>query len=251
MAALIFSARTLPVSSQLSKRLSFLHNLLCRERRGSVITLCTVVAPTHNRVVSKRLGCWKITDGGCRSICSSFVNLTKSSVGQAVNNEISSKNVLLIDEKGENQGLKSKEDALEIAREKSLQLVEVQKSTNGHSVCRLFSSKALINDQLKKKKQESKSRTHAAKLKELVIGGRIAPQDLNWKTKKVHDWLEERHQVKLCVKHKHWQNVTTEDKLSIIQQVVEGVKDVGELDGKPKQVGPLLTKCMFKPVHHK
>lgn len=250
MAALFISARTLPVSSQLSRRTFLLIDLFHLQRRFSIVTRCTAVALAPSRVDSKGAGYWKITESRCRSIAFSFQNLNKS-VDQAVNQEISSKNVLLIDEKGINQGLKSKEEALEIAREKSLQLVEVQKTTNGHSVCRLFSSKTLINDQLKKKKQESKNRTHAAKLKELVIGGRIAPQDLNWKTKKVHDWLEERHQVKLCITHKHWQKVTAEDKLAIIEQVVDGVKDVGELDGKPKQVGPLLTKCMFKPVHRK
>lgn len=213
------------------------------------VTLHTSLFARPVEQVSKGLRLWTNAECYRRNFTTKGVVLSKSSIDQVINENISAGNVLLIDQNGENLGLKSKDEALAIARENLLQLVEVQKPTNGHSVCRLFTSKALIKDQIKKKKNESK--THASKVKELVVGAMIAPQDLEWKIKKVWGWLDERHQVKLCITHKHWQKVTEADKMKIIQQVVEAMKDVGELDGKPKQGGPLMIKWMFKPTHKK
>lgn len=249
MAALFNLSRTLLASFRVKRRqvlhVSFLHQNFC-------VTLGAALPLRPANVISKEMKPWTLHGPlYYRHFATNGLTLSKSSVDHAVNQKISASHILLIDENGANQGLKSREEALAIAQEKSLQLVEVQKPSNGHSVCRLYSSKTLIKDQIRKKKLESKSKTHASKIKELVVGSLIAPQDLEWKTNKVHSWLEERHQVKLCITHKHWQKVTEKDKLTIIQQVAEAVKDVGELDGKPKQAGPLLIKCIFRPVHQK
>lgn len=164
------------------------------------------------------------------------------------NQQIKAKTILLIGSNGENLGKMTLQAAQNKAKEDSLQLVQIQ-SQKGTSpaICKLFSSRTLYESEKKAKANTQGS----SKTKELKITGRIAPQDLVWKSKKIRDFLEQGYFVKLSVTRKPYQKISVAEKLEIVSQIKEEVKDVGMLDGDPKEIGALALKCNFKPTVQK
>ena len=144
-------------------------------------------------------------------------------------------------------------EARNIARTKSLELVEVKRSSGSgneytNSVFKLISSKTLFDNSVKKRKQQ---KVRSPKLKEIVITGRIAPQDLKWKVKRIREFLEDSHPVKLSVTHTSRKATSVDEKLTLIGRIQEEVKDIGILEGEPKAAGNFRIKCVFKSVSHK
>lgn len=152
------------------------------------------------------------------------------------------KNVLLVDQKGTKQGEMSLPEARQIAKERSLELVWVNKNnTNAMPVYRMM-SKLEIN--LKNKARSFKP----PKIKKIELTENIECHDLIFKIKHMQQYLEKGHQVKLSVKSKRRTNsdVDSDDKLHVIkkvQQEMEGVKVE-----RPVQENPQLVTCVLKPI---
>ena len=163
------------------------------------------------------------------------------------NQNIKAKTVLLIDSDGENLGTVTINEALDKAKEKSLHLVQIEGQKGlKPAICKLLSPKMIFDSEKK-----AKNSSHGAKQKELTITGRIAPQDLKWKIQKIYDFLGNGNSVKLSVRRKPYQKISQEEKLEIVKRVAEVVKDVGVMDGEPREVGALALRCHFKPLTHK
>ena len=157
--------------------------------------------------------------------------------------------VLLVDETGQNRGEMSLKEAIAIADYESLELVEVKAATtSSSSVFKLMTSKALFDESVRKKKQQ---KNHSPKVKEIVITGRIAPQDLQWKVKRMREFLQASHPVKLAVTHTSRKATSMDDKLKLIEKIQEDVKEFGTLDSKPKAAGNFRVNCMFKSIPKK
>lgn len=153
----------------------------------------------------------------------------------------SQKSVLLVDEKGSKQGEMSFPEARRIAKERSLELVWVnKKDTNALPVYRMMSK---LEISLK-----NKARLHKpAKTKKIELSEKIESNDLIFKMKHIQQYLEKGHQVKISVKSKRKTNSDTSDeKLDVIKKVqheMEGVKFE-----RPIQESPQLVTCVFKPI---
>ncbi|HUS51723.1 MAG TPA: translation initiation factor IF-3, partial [Candidatus Paceibacterota bacterium] len=101
------------------------------------------------------------------------------------NNQIKEEVILLITSTGEMHGEISIEDALTMAQEENLDLVEVSKSKNGKPpVCKLVDYGKL------KYKESKKKHTVKEKTKEVIFGLNIGEHDLNTKNKHVFKFLE-------------------------------------------------------------
>ncbi|EDO47053.1 predicted protein [Nematostella vectensis] len=160
------------------------------------------------------------------------------------NEKIRARTVVLIDEDGNKLATIPLQQALQAAKDKQLELVELQNQKGTRAaVCRMYSRKTLYDAEKKHKHSPQGN-----KVKELTITGHIAPQDLQWKTKKIHGFLEHGFSVKLSISRKPYHKISDEEKLEIVKKVVDGVKEVGVLDGQPKSVGSLVLRCTLKPV---
>jgi translation initiation factor IF-3 len=109
------------------------------------------------------------------------------------NNEITAINIMLIDSNGEKLGIKKTEDALSLAVEKGLDLVEVQPLEI--PVCKLIDA---IKEEYKKRKIEKKNSKHQ-KLKEIKLGMNIAQNDLDVKISSINKFLKDGHKVRLII----------------------------------------------------
>jgi translation initiation factor IF-3 len=178
---------------------------------------------------------------------SSVLLLSKGIHDNPRNQNIKARSVLLIDSEGEKLGTMTTREALDKAKEQSLHVVQIQKRQGMKpAICKLYSPKMIFDSEKK-----AKHSPQGSKLKELKITGRIAPQDLKWKSKKMYDFLENGNSVKLSITRKPYQKITHEEKMEIVKKVIEEVKEVGIMVGEPKVIGALALRCNFKPTLQK
>lgn len=111
-----------------------------------------------------------------------------------INNFIRAKEVRVIDETGKQLGLVNIFDAIDLAKSKGLDLIQVTEKVDP-PVCRIGNyGKYLYSLQKKEKKSGPKIKTE---LKEIRIGFNISPHDLEIKAKQAEKFLKEGHKVKV------------------------------------------------------
>ena len=114
-----------------------------------------------------------------------------------INNQISALELRIIDESGENLGVMKKEAALNMAKEKGLDLIEIS-PTAKPPVARLMSfDKYRYQEEKKLKKQRAQQKTQ--EFKQVQIGIKIAKHDAEIKAGKVNEFLAEGHQVTIVM----------------------------------------------------
>lgn len=145
------------------------------------------------------------------------------------------KTVVLVDETGCKQGEMSLTEALGIARGKSLELVWVNKNDKTAMPVYKMMSKLDIKNKARSLKPP--------KIKKVEVTDKIESHDLNFRVKRIQQYLEKGHQVKLFVKSKG--RTSSEDKLDIIKKVEQEMEGV-EVE-RPVEETPQLISCVFKP----
>lgn len=145
------------------------------------------------------------------------------------------KTVLLVDETGCQQGEMSLTEALRIAREKSLELVWVNK--NDKTAVPVYRMMSKLDIKIKARSLKP------PKTKKIEVTDKIESHDLNFRVKRMQQYLEKGHQVKLFVKSKG--RTSSENKLDIIKKVQ---KEMGNVKvERPVEETPQLISCIFKP----
>jgi translation initiation factor IF-3 len=117
------------------------------------------------------------------------------------NNAIRSSKVLCIDHNNTNLGLISTSEAIKIAYENGLDLVQIAAGDqNKAPTCKILDSGKLKYELSKKKKEsDKKQRESIIKLKEIKFRPTTDLNDLKTKAKKAQEFLEEGHRVKVTI----------------------------------------------------
>jgi translation initiation factor IF-3 len=118
-----------------------------------------------------------------------------------VNSQINAKSILLIEEDGTKLGAISHYDALKLAQEKGLDLIEMSHNKNtGESVCRLADfGKYLYEKKKKEKEQDKQQRQSAIDVKEIQLRPTTDTHDIEIKAKKTLKFLENGDRVKVIL----------------------------------------------------
>lgn len=114
-----------------------------------------------------------------------------------INERITAREVRVIDETGQQVGIMPLHRALQLARERGLDLVEVAPQAVP-PVCRLMDYGKFIYQQAKREK-ESKRQHKATELKEVRLRPNIDEHDLDFKTRQIEEFLDEGNKVKVTV----------------------------------------------------
>ena len=109
------------------------------------------------------------------------------------NNQIKAKNVRVIDENGQQLGIFSLQEAINIAKEKGLDLVQVTDKVNP-PVCKITDYGKYLYIQKKKKKASKKS---GGELKNVRVGFNISQHDIEIKVNQIKKFFEKNHKVKI------------------------------------------------------
>lgn len=111
------------------------------------------------------------------------------------NNQITSKDIRLIDNEANQHGIVSLEQGLQLAKSVGLDLVEVSPN-DAPPVCKIMDYGKLI---YQKKKHIGNSKKTKTSLKEIKFRPNTDVGDFNIKTKKIRTFIEAGHRVKVSV----------------------------------------------------
>ena len=139
--------------------------------------------------------------------------------------------VRLLDEDGKTQlGFFSGSEALNIAQERGLDLINVSLNATP-PVCRIIDvGKFKYEQQRKQKKQKSKT---ATKQKQMIFTINISENDLETKIKKVIEFLKRKNAVKLIIQLKGRDQYRKDDAIELMQNIRQKLSLYAKYIGDP------------------
>lgn len=147
------------------------------------------------------------------------------------NEEIRVPVVMLINEEGEKIGEIPTSEALALAEEKGLDLIEVSPKMQP-PVAKILSWSKFKYDQSKKKKENKKK---SNEMKEMWFKAFIDEGDLNHKLKKVQEFIKKKNSVKITIRAKG--RVRKEHLETLMQKILLSIEEYAEPQGNPKAQG--------------
>ncbi|MEY2424911.1 MAG: translation initiation factor [Actinomycetota bacterium] len=152
-----------------------------------------------------------------------------------INDRIRAREVRLVDPDGGQLGIKTLPEALQIARDMDLDLVEVAATANP-PVCRIMDY-GKFKFEAAQKARESRRKSTNVGLKEMKYRPKIASGDFDTKTRKVAGFLSEGHKVKISIMFRAREITHPELGRRILDHVAEAVAAVGKVESSPKLDG--------------
>lgn len=143
---------------------------------------------------------------------------------------------------GQQIGIKPLPEALSIARELDLDLVEVASQANP-PVCRIMDFGKYKYEAAQKAK-ESRRKTTNVVIKEMKYRPKIGGGDFDTKTRKVEAFLREGHKVKVTLTFRGREVYHPDLGKKILDKVEEAVKDVGRVEIFPRIDGRNMTMVL-------
>ncbi len=162
-----------------------------------------------------------------------------------VNGKIRAREVRVIGVDGAQLGVITLTDAINLARQHGVDLVEIA-ATAVPPVCRLVDF-GKYRYEIAKKEKESKKHQHASTVKEVQLSPRIDPHDLGIKVAHAIDFLCEDMKVKVALKFRGREMAHTEVGFEVINKFIELIAPFGHPDFAPKLVGRAIN-LMISPL---
>jgi translation initiation factor IF-3 len=158
----------------------------------------------------------------------------------------------VIGPEGSQLGIKSLPDALSLARELDLDLVEVAPLANP-PVCRIMDFGKWRYEESQKAKESRKKATHIS-IKEVKFRPKIGKGDFDTKVRHIIDFLDEGHKVKVTLQFRGREMAHPELGTKVLNKVAEDSAEVGKVEAYPRQDGRNMTMVLApdkKPVPKK
>lgn len=147
--------------------------------------------------------------------------------------------MLVIDEKGNQLGVKSKREALEIAYRKNLDLLCVAPKARP-AVCKILDYGKYHFEQQKKSK-EAKRKQHTVELKSLRLSPVVDTHDFETKLKQARKWIEQGMKVKIDMRFRGRMMTRQEVGRSIMNSFLDQMKDLAVVEKKPALEGNTMS----------
>lgn len=152
-----------------------------------------------------------------------------------MNNRIFAKTVQVISSDGQNLGIMPTSNALQMAMDAGLDLVEI--NANGQTPIVKIMDYGKFKYEQKKRASEARKKQKSIEMKEVWVKPFIEENDLNIKMKKVLEFLAEGNKVKVSVMTKGSKKVLARGKDAVPElfaRILEIIGDRGALESKSK-----------------
>ena len=158
-----------------------------------------------------------------------------SSMEHQINEEIRDSEIRLIDESGNQLGIMTPDEALQIAVEKDLDLVKIAPNSKP-PVCRIMDYGKYRFEQSKREKEARKNQ-HVIEIKEIRLSPGIGVNDFNFKLKNGQKFLADGDRVKVTVRFRGREMAHTEIGEELLLKFAEGCREIASVDKNPKLEG--------------
>ncbi|HEY5107986.1 MAG TPA: translation initiation factor IF-3 [Acidimicrobiales bacterium] len=152
-----------------------------------------------------------------------------------MNDRIRAREVRLVDPDGEQLGIKLLPEALAIARDLDLDLVEVAPGANP-PVCRIMDFGKHKFDEAQRAKESKRKAVHVG-IKEMKYRPKIGPGDFDTKTRQVAKFLEEGHKVKITIMFRGREVFHPELGKKILDRIADQMEGLGKSESIPRLDG--------------
>ncbi|MBO4285129.1 MAG: translation initiation factor IF-3 [Alphaproteobacteria bacterium] len=165
--------------------------------------------------------------------------------GPRINTDIKAKQVRLIDQNGENRGIVSIKEALEIAEDADLDLIEISPQANP-PVCKVLDF-GKYKYEIQKRKNEAKKNQKVVNIKELKLRPAIDTHDYDVKLKQAKKFLSQGDKVKFTLRFKGRELSANNMGKELLDKIIEDLELVGKVDSAPKLEGRQMS-MMISPM---
>ena len=159
-----------------------------------------------------------------------------------MNERIRAREIRVVDDEGKQLGIMPPYEAMKIARERGLDLVEVSPTANP-PVCRIINYGKYLYQQ-SKRDHEARKNQRSIELKEVKFRPRTGTHDFDTKRNQIAHFLEEGSKVKATIMFRGREMAHRNLGWEMMDRLV---KDLGELvvvEIRPKQEGPNLSTIL-------
>jgi translation initiation factor IF-3 len=156
-----------------------------------------------------------------------------------LNQDIRAAQLRVIDQDGNQLGVLDRREALSMAEEQGLDLVEISPDANPPVVKIVDWGK--YNYQRTKQLQKNKKTAKALEVKQMRFGLKIGEHDLEIKMKKVTGFLEAGHKVKLTIFYRGRELAHKELGFKLAEKVIADFGDIIVVDQTPQFAGKQLN----------
>jgi translation initiation factor IF-3 len=154
---------------------------------------------------------------------------------QLVNEAIRAREVRLIGPNGDQLGIKPLKEALRLAQEINLDLVNVAPQAKP-PVCRIMDYGKYRYEQSKREK-EARKKQKTIQVKEIRLSPTIDENDVRTKLNSVKKFLKKGDKVKLSIRFRGREITHQEIGRKVLDRIAESVKDLSEIERLPKVEG--------------
>ena len=155
--------------------------------------------------------------------------------GPRTNEKIRATQVRVINSDGKNLGTLSTQEAINIAKQKGLDLIEISPKANP-PVCKIIDIGKYKYD-LQKKANKAKKKQKIVNLKEIKLRPVTEIHDYNFKIKNAQKFLSKGDKVKFTVLFKGREMQHTHLGHELMQRIINDTNDLGKVEVQPKFEG--------------
>jgi translation initiation factor IF-3 len=154
----------------------------------------------------------------------------------------------VVSPEGEQLGILPIAQALEVARQRDLDLVEVAPEA-APPVCRIMDFGKYKYTQARRQKEARKKQT-IIQVKEVKMGPKTDAHDFDFKAKHVRRFLQEGNRAKVTVRFKGREMAHTELGWKMLTKMAEAVADIAVVENNPRMEGRMLSMMLSPKPHH-
>ncbi len=155
-----------------------------------------------------------------------------------INEEIRDKELRVIDADGTMVGVMSRDEALELANERKLDLVNISPNANP-PVCKILDY-GKYRYELQKREKEAKKKQKITQIKEIRLSTFIEDHDINVKANTAVKFLKEGDKVKVSLRFRGRERDYVSKGMDVMNKFAEVVSEVGNVEKKPEFEGRSL-----------
>ena len=161
-----------------------------------------------------------------------------------INSEIRALQVRVIDNDGKHLAVMALRDALDIATERMLDLVEVAPNERP-PVCRIMDYGKFKYEQKRKAAQSAKQ--HQVQLKEIRLRPKTGDHYIEFKVKQAREFLVHKDKVKFNVQFKGRENAHHDRGREMLATIIEQLQDVSKVEKTPSMEGGRNMTAVLSP----
>ncbi len=159
-----------------------------------------------------------------------------------INEEIRGKEFRIIGQDGEQLGIMSREEALALAEEKNLDLVNISPNAKP-PVCKILDY-GKYRYELQKREKEAKKKQKNNQVKEIRLSTFIEDHDINVKAKTASKFLKDGDKVKVSLRFRGREMGYQAKGYEVMEKFATVCEEVSEIEKKPKFEGRSLTMVL-------